>query len=165
MSSEKETIMYKKVLKLFATSTVREDGGAEKQCVKITFQNYKDGYKDDGSLIYIYRREEPGYIFDFDEKEYFDCIPLPEEKDIIFSGHLEDMHTFCEYYDITAEVGKVYAYWVGKGEPLKFLTGPCAVKMREREVWWHFDEILERTYALKRDFPFLDLLEVDGYLD
>ena len=152
--------MYKKVLKLTAQSTVIEQNGEEKQCVKIAFQNYKDCYQDDGSDIIIYRREEPGYIFDYDEKEYFDCLPLPTPKEVIFRGHLKDMHTFCEYYDTTAAVGKVYAYWVGKGEVGESLTGPVAVKMRDRSVWWHFDEVLERTYKLKEKFPNIDLLQV-----
>ena len=68
--------MYKKVLKLFAVSSVKEVMGEQKQCVKISFQNYKDGYSDDGSDIIIYRREEPGYIFDYDEKEYYNYDEL-----------------------------------------------------------------------------------------
>ena len=152
--------MFKKVLKLVGSSALLKVDGEEKQCVKITFQNYKDGARDDGSEIFIYRREEPGYIFDYDEREYFDCLEPPVENDLIFRGHLEDMHTFCEYYDLTAEVGKVYAYWVGKGEPCQSITGPVAVKMRDKTVWWHFDEILEKTYALKRDFPSVELFPV-----
>lgn len=152
--------MYKKVLKLSALSTVKRVDVVEKQCVKLTFQNYKDGYKDDGSEIIIYRREEPNYIFDYDEKEYFDCLNLPSEDDVIFRGHLEDMHTFCEYYDTTAEVGKVYAYWVGKGHVGESITGPCGVKIRNKDVWWHFDKVLSETYSLKKDFPSLELMNV-----
>lgn len=152
--------MYKKVLKLTAETTSREILGVKKRCVKISFQNYKDGYRDDGSTITIYRREEPGYIFDYDEKEYFDCLPLPTEADVIFRGHLEDLHTFCEYYDHEVELGKIYAYWVGKGEIGESITGPVAVKIRDEEVWWRFDRILEETYKLKRDFPTLHLIDL-----
>lgn len=152
--------MRKKVLKLFAKSTVTTVDGKEKQCVKITFQNYKDGYQDDGSDIIIYRRPEDGYIFDYDEREYFDCLPLPTKDNVIFRGTLPDLNTFCEYEDTDAEVGKVYAYWVGKGEIGESLTGPVAVKMRDREVWWHHDEILEKTYALERDFSNVTTLEM-----
>lgn len=149
----------KKVLKLVAKSTVGAKDGKECQCVKISFQYYKEGHPNDGKPVIIYRREEPKYIFDYEEWEYFDCL-LPRREDIIFKGHLEEKNTFCEYVDYDVKPGRVYAYWVGKESFGKAITGPAPVKVRDRRVWWHFDEILEKTYALKCDFPSIDLKEV-----
>lgn len=154
--------MRKKVLKLTASSTVTSVAGSKKQCVRISFQNYKDGHEliNDGSEVIIYRRHTPGYIFDYDEREYFDCLPPPTEDEVVFRGHLPDLHTFCEWDDTDAEVGKVYAYWVGKGEIGESITGPVAVKMRDRRVWWHYSEVLEKSYALARDFESVEVEEI-----
>ena len=152
--------MNKKVLKLFAELESADAEVAAQPCVKLTFQNYKDGYSDDGSEIFIYRREEPGYIFDYDEREYFECIAPPTAADVIFRGHLPDLHTFCEYRDTTVERGRVYAYWVGKGELCESLTGPVAVKVRDGDVWWRFERILRESESLVRDFPKLELVEL-----
>ena len=149
----------KKVLKLAAKSALDTKDGKECQCVKISFQYYKEGHQNDGKNVIIYRREEPKYVFDYDEWEYFDCL-LPRREDIIFNGHLEEKNTFCEYVDYDVRPGHVYVYWVGKGSFGKALTGPAPVKVRDRRVWWHFDEILAKTYALKRDFPDITLEEV-----
>ena len=149
--------MYKKVLKLTATTEVIFEGGKESEAVRLSFQNYKDGYTDDGSDIIIYRREEKGYIFDYDECEYFDCLPPPTEDEVIFRGHLADHGTFSEYYDSTVEPEGVYAYWVGKGEIGEALTGPVAIKIRDGEVWWRFDRIISEAYAIARDFPEVEI--------
>ncbi len=146
----------KKVLKLTATSACDEICG---QFVDVSFQLYKEGLEDDGSDVIIYRKEDTTFVFDYDYDEYFDCI-LPDADDIIFKGKLEVRHTFCEYRDFNVEVGKTYIYWVGRGEVGKALTGPIPVKVRDRRVWWHFDEILQKTYSLKDDFPSLELVEV-----
>ncbi len=142
----------KKVLKLKARSVVEVKDGNECQCVKVHFQVYKDGKPNFGSHVIIYRREETGYVFDYDEWEYFDCT-LPREDEIIFNGELEIDNTFCEYTDYDVEVGKTYVYWVGRVSYGEYLTGPVPVTVRNRHVWWHFDEVLEKTYALQKDFP------------
>jgi len=147
-----EELNMKKVLKLNARSVVEVKDGGECQCVKLNFQVYKDGKPNFGSHVIIYRREETGYVFDYDEWEYFDCL-LPREDEIVFDGELEIDNTFCEYTDYDVEVGKTYVYWVGRERFGEYLTGPAPVTVRDRRVWWHFDEILEKTYALQKDFP------------
>lgn len=150
----------KKALKLSASSITRTINGSEKTFARISFQSYKDGYEDDGSNVIIYRRETPGYIFGYDEEEYFDCLPLPTADEVIFRGRLPDLHTFCEYDDESSEIGKVYAYWVGKGEIGEALTGPVAIKLRDRRVWWSYDKIIAEIKKLTEDFPFIETHEV-----
>ena len=151
----------KKVLKLNARSVVEVKDGGECQCVKLNFQVYKDGKPNFGSHVIIYRREETGYVFDYDEWEYFDCL-LPREDEIIFDGELEIDNTFCEYTDYNVEVGKTYVYWIGRESFGKYLTGPAPITVRDRRVWWHFDEVLEKTYALQKEFPEQITLEQVG---
>ena len=150
----------KKVLKLRCSSICECDGQQEKQFVKVTFQNYKDGYKDDGSEIFIYRRETPEYVFDYDEEEYFDCIDPPTEDELIFKGHLPDLNTFAEYDDKTAKVGHVYAYWVGKGEIGEAISGPVAIKMRDSRVWWSYEKINQKIDSLASRYSTVEVREI-----
>lgn len=139
----------KKVLKFNAKTQI--DDKTNKQYVNLVFQTYKDGKTNFGGRVIIYRREESGYVYDYDEGEYFDCL-LPTENDIIFNGELPIDNTFSEYRDYDVEVGKVYAYWVGRESVGKFLTGPIAIKVRDLRVWWHFDTIVEKCYELQNSF-------------
>ncbi len=136
----------KKVLKFNATTEFDEQ--FNKPYVNLTFQTYKDGKQNFGGHVIIYRREEPNYIFDYDEGEYFDCL-LPNEKDIIFDGELNIVNTFSEYKDYDVEVGKVYAYWVGRESYGKYLTGPVPIKIRNLNVWWHYDKIIQTLNQLQ----------------
>jgi hypothetical protein len=160
MANNKKEYKMKKALKLSAASHTYNIGSKEHAVARLTFQNYKDGYEDDGSDVIIYRREAPGFIFGYDEEEYFDCLPLPTTEEMIFRGRLPDLHTFCEYDDKTAEIGKVYAYWVGKGEIGEALTGPVAIKLRDSRVWWSYDKIVSKIYELKKQFPAIEMREV-----
>lgn len=147
----------KKVLKLTAglvTGAVENERN-----VRLTFQYHRENMPCDGADVVIYRREEPGYIFDCDEEEYFDGLQ-PDESDVIYQGPIEVQSTFCEYVDTTAEAGKVYAYWVGKECVGKAIAGPVAIKVRDGRVWWHYDEVLERTEQIAKDFGGVELKTV-----
>ena len=139
----------KKVLKLTAKTEV--DKSTNKQYVNLTFQTYKDGRTNFGGHVIIYRREEPNYVYDYDEGEYFDCL-LPTENDIIFNGELEIDNTFSTYHDYDVEIGKVYVYWIGRESFGKYLTGPIAVKVRDLRVWWHFDTIVEKCNEIANKY-------------
>ncbi|MBQ8879685.1 MAG: hypothetical protein IJY69_02455 [Clostridia bacterium] len=142
--------MLKKVLKFTAKLVPSEKAG--KRNVLLSFQFYRENLTYTPSKIIVYRREEPNFIFDCDEEEYFDGL-VPKESDVIFEGELEIKDTFAEYLDTTAEEGKTYAYWVGKETVGQAITGPVAVKVRNGKVWLRFDEILEETNRLKSEFP------------
>lgn len=151
--------MIKKVLKLNAKAEVEHSDGADRQCVKLNFQYYKDGKPNPGGNIIIYRREEPGYVFDYDESEYFDCM-LPREEDIIFNGMLDVENTYCVYTDYNVEIGKVYVYWVGRDSYGKYLTGPAPVTVRDARVWWSYEKISEVERELERNYPEVALKQV-----
>ena len=142
--------MIKKVLKLKA-GLIMNDNGID-PAVKITFQYHRENMPSDGMDLVIYRREEPGFIFDCDEAEYFDGL-LPTPDDVIYSGSLPIEYTYGTFVDYDAEKGKTYAYWVGKGEIGEAVAGPVAIKVRDPEVWWHYDRVLEETKALSQAYP------------
>lgn len=152
-------MFMKKVLKLSARADVEYANGDERQCVKLNFQYFKDGKPNPGGNVIIYRREEPGYVFDYDESEYFDCM-LPNEEDIIFNGTLEVENTYCVYTDYDIEIGKVYVYWVGRESFGKYLTGPVPVTVRDSRVWWSYEKITEKERELQRNYPTVMLKQV-----
>ena len=141
--------MLKKVLKL--TARLVPDTEPYKRAVELSFQYFRENLKCIPGEIVIYRREEPGFVFDCDEDEYFHGL-MPTADDVIFRGTLEITDTFCRFIDRTAELGKTYAYWVGKGNVGEAITGPAAVKIRSGKVWFNFDEILKETERLESDF-------------
>ena len=149
----------KKVLKLSARVETDCVDGSERECVKLNFQYFKDGKPNPGGNVIIYRREEPGYVFDYDESEYFDCM-LPNEEDIIFDGMLEVENTFSVYTDRDVEIGRVYVYWVGREAFGKYLTGPVAVKVRDSRVFWSYERIAAAERELIRKHPSVALKQV-----
>ncbi len=149
--------MIKKVLKLNAKLVPSAEEG--KRNVLLSFQFYRENLKCYPARIIIYRREEPNFVFDCDEQEYFDGL-LPQDGDIIFNGELEIKDTFSEYLDTTAEEGKTYAYWVGKESVGQAIAGPVAVKVRNGKVWLLYDEIIEETNRLKSNFSGVKIKQI-----
>ena len=146
----------KKVLKLNATVIKNK---LNKPCVRLDFQTFKDGKTNFGGHVIIYRREETNYVYDYDEGEYFNCL-LPTENDIIFDGELPIENTFSTYFDNDVEIGKVYAYWVGRESFGKFLTGPIPIKVRDLNVWWHYDDIVNKIFELQRKYSAVSVKQV-----
>ena len=144
----------RKVLKSTATLTTREINGKEKVCVRLHFQYNKEGKTFESGNIKIYRRREDGYVFDWDEIEYFDGM-MPEESDLIYDGMPEIRGTFSEFIDSDVELGGVYVYWIVKGDSTP--AGPLAVKIRSSELWWRIDRIVNEIEALSRDYPEITL--------
>lgn len=147
----------RKVLKSYATLITKNINGQEKECVKLYFQYNKEGKPLEDGSIKIYRRREDGYVFDWDEIEYFDGM-TPEVSDLIFEGDLDVHGTFCEYVDTDVELGGIYVYWIVKGDSTP--AGPLAVKIRDHELWWRFDRITKEIEALAKDFPEVTLKKV-----
>ena len=142
-----------KVQKFNAKCVFEDKNGEKVPCVKLNFQvNKWDAPPKDGfQLVDVYRREEPDFRHDYDEWEYFEGL-VPREEDLIFSGEVEISNTFSEFSDYDVEIGKVYVYWIGKGDVGVRLSAPRPIKVRDPYIWWSFDEILSRTYALRDRF-------------
>ena len=139
-----------KVQKFNAKCVFEDNNGERVPCVKLNFQvNKWDAPPKDGfQLVDVYRREEPDFKYDYDECEYFEGL-VPREEDLIFSGEIEICNTFSEFSDYDVEIGKVYAYWIGKGDAENRLSSPRPIKVRDSYIWWSFDEILKNTEELK----------------
>ncbi len=140
----------RKVLKSTAITVLKEVAGKEKECVRIRFQHNKEIKPLEDGIIRIYKRKDTGFVFDWDEMEYFDGM-LPEKEELIFEGELPIVGTFCEYFDTDVEIGGVYVYWVTKGDSTP--AGPLAVKVRDRRIWWSYDKIVSEINGICRDFP------------
>ena len=140
----------RKVLKATAKVITEQTNGRERECVRLYFQYNKEIKPLEEGVIRIYKRHDTGFVFDWDEIEYFDGM-TPTAEELIFEGELPIVGTFCEYIDRDVKVGEVYVYWVTKGDSAP--TAPLAVKVRDQRLWWSFDRIVSEIEALKRDFP------------
>ena len=147
----------KKVLKFNAQVVKNKETNAP--CVRLDFQTYKDGKTNFGGHVIIYRREEPNYVYDYDEGEYFNCL-LPNKDDVIFDGELPIENTFSTFYDNNVEIGKVYVYFVGRESFGKYLTGPIPVKIRDLNVWWRYDDIVDKIFNLEKTYPQVSVKQV-----
>ena len=110
-------------------------------------------------VVKIYRKEMPGFQFDYDEEEYFDDYS-PTEDDIIYQGTLEVKHGYSEYKDYDVQTGMVYAYWVKTEASDWKVTGPVGVKIRDPRVWWHFDKIMSEMKILEDKYKNVSLVQV-----
>ena len=146
----------RKVLKSTATTITQKVNGREKECVRLYFQYNKEGKTYEEGDIKIYRRLDDGYVFDWDEMEYFDGM-MPTSDELIFEGRLPEQGTFCEYIDENVEIGNVYVYWIVKGDSTP--AGPLAVKVRDSRVWWRYDKILAEIERIKTDFTRIEVKE------
>lgn len=142
----------RKVLKSTARVVVRDS----RECVRLYFQYNKEIKPMEDGPIKIYRKLDTGFTFDWDEMEYFDGM-LPSDEDLIFEGEIPVINTFCEYIDRDVELGRVYVYWIVKGDSTP--AGPLAVKIRDSRIWWSYERIAEEVMALKRDFPEIEVIE------
>ena len=135
----------------FNAKCVFEEGeGGIIPCVKLNFQVHADDNppRIGTQSVIIYRREETDFVYGRDESEYFEGL-VPSESDIIFRGEIPVENTFSEYSDYNVEVGKVYAYWVGRTNVGELVSSPRPIKVRDSYIWWSFDEILKNTEELK----------------
>jgi hypothetical protein len=140
----------KKVQKLFAKCVTEEINGHNVPCVKLNFQVHADDNppRIGTQSVIIYRREEPDFVYGRDESEYFEGL-VPTENDIIFRGDIEVLNTFSEYSDYDIEIGKVYAYWVGRTNVGELVSSPRPIKVRDGYIWWSFDKIQKKIEELK----------------
>ena len=149
----------RKVLKSTATVITKKIGNAEKECVELRFQYNKEIKPIEDGAIKIYKRHDEGFVFDWDEMEYFDgMLPTPDE--LIFDGEIPVVGTFCEFVDEDVELGEVYVYWIAKGDSAP--AGPLAVKIRSSRIWWSYDRICNELDSLAADFPSAELI-TEGY--
>ena len=142
----------KKVQKLNVKCVFEDKNGEKVPCVKLNFQVHADdkpprvGFQQ----VVIYRREEPDFVYGRDESEYFEGL-VPSENDILFNGNIDVLNTFSEFSDYDVEIGRVYAYWVGR--EVGVLTSDARpIKVRDPYVWWSFDEILSKIYELRDQY-------------
>ena len=147
----------RKVLKSTATLITKVIDGKERECVRLYFQYNKEGKTLEDGDIKIYRRCDESYVFDWDEIEYFDGMQ-PKDGELIYEGSLEIKGTFCEFIDTDVELGKIYVYWIVKGDSTP--AGPLAIKIRDHELWWRFDRICGEIKKLKDDFPEIELKKI-----
>jgi hypothetical protein len=140
----------RKVLKATVTTVTKNVNGNEKECVRLYFQYNKEGKTYEEGNVKIYRRRDTGYVFDWDEMEYFDGMQ-PSDDELIFDGRPTERGTFCEYIDEDVELGSVYVYWIVKGDSTP--AGPLAIKVRDSRIWWRLDKIISEMERLCADFP------------
>ena len=133
--------------------TATEETESEKQHVELTFVIKPD------NMVTVYRKKIEGMIFDFDEEEYFDDFS-PSEGDCIYQGFPEITHCFGKICDFDVETGATYAYWVKTENSGGRITGPVGVKVRDPKVWWHYDKIMDRMYALENAYENVSCVSV-----
>ncbi len=146
----------RKVLKATAKVITKYENGQPRECVRLYFQHNKEIKPIEDGPIRIYKRHDTGFVFDWDEMEYFDCM-TPTADELIFEGELPINGTFCEYIDEDVKLGQVYVYWITKGDSTP--AGPMAVKIRDSRLFWHFDKIVEEMKKIAEDFPEVSLVE------
>ena len=147
------------VLKSTAKVITIEENGTLRECVRLYFQYNKEIKPLEEGKIRIYKRRDTGFVFDWDEMEYFDGM-TPTEDELIFEDNIPIRGTFCEYIDRDVELGGVYVYWIAKGDSRP--AGPLAVKIRDSRLMWHFDKIEREIKSLAADFEGVSA-ELEGY--
>jgi Zinc carboxypeptidase len=111
--------------------------------------------------IRIYRKSVPQFTWGKHYAEHFDGMD-PEEATLIFDGLIEPINNRkFEYVDEAVTVGKTYAYWVSCS-PGRLPTGPLAVRLRDRRIWWPQHDVSARLAAIARAHPDLATLKRYG---
>ena len=149
----------RRVLKSTVKAMPYEKDGKVFECVRLRFQYNKEWKPYEKGDIKIYRRLENGFVFDWDEWEYFDLM-TPTEEDLIFEGETSECGTFSDFFDYDVERGNVYVYWIRKGD--SSLAGPLPVKVRNSNIWWRHERIFNEAKELSERFSGVEL-EIAGY--
>lgn len=106
--------------------------------------------------VKIYRQTSVN-IFGQAYMEFFDGA-APSEADILYKGEVPKQGRKLEFRDNTVRIGEVYCYWIA-GENIP-PSGPVALKVRDRLVWWPKRTLLDRIGKLAGESPGLvDLFE------
>lgn len=101
--------------------------------------------------IKIYRLSCPDFVFGKDYDEYFNNLNY-QDGECIFQGEIELLlDAKFKFIDKTAETGSTYAYWIASSEGAP--VGPLPVKVREQEVWWSYEKVVEEIEKLKIAYP------------
>lgn len=114
---------------------------------------FKKEFRHHFEKIRVYRMECPDFKYGTDYGEYFPAQDYKKAEQI-FYGKLDPLlDNKFHYEDKTAKIGATYCYWIGtdKGEP----EGPLGVKVRDPEVWWSYDKVMERVATLQKNYPAL----------
>lgn len=130
-----------------------KDGRVRLSCFKSTpFFTTTQKEPPDSVRLRIWRANLPGFRFGQDYDEYFHGLRW-QDAEVIFEGPLSALNNRkFEFTDERVELGRTYAYWVAtdRGD---LPTGPAAVKVRDRRVWWTWEEVQRRLDRLAAEFP------------
>lgn len=136
----------------------------EQDAVRLTFYLTtpvfdSSGGNDAPTRIRITRKAMPRFRWGQDYAEYFDGVNARGSR-CLFDGPIEPINRRkFEYLDTTVETGQTYVYWVSS-EGFR-PTGPAAIRMRDRRVWWPHDLVSARLDAIAKAHP--DLASVTSY--
>ncbi|CAG5000221.1 Murein peptide amidase A [Dyadobacter sp. CECT 9275] len=112
---------------------------------------FKKEFSHHFAKMRIYRMECPDFKYGTDYGEYFPAQDY-KKADLIFHGKMEPLLD-CKFHfeDTTAKIGSTYSYWIGtdEGEP----EGPLAVKVRDPEVWYKYEQVQEKVALLQKKYP------------
>lgn len=150
--------MYKHA---FSQLTARvEDGGVRLAFYLTTpvFEARRDNQTI--SSIRVYRKCAKGFKWGKDYAEHFDGMNHGEAE-VIFEGLIEPINNRkFEFLDEKAKAGETYVYWVSCSLGLH-PTGPVAVRVRDRRLWWPHREVQSRLAGIAKNYP--DLASVEQY--
>jgi len=111
--------------------------------------------------IKIYRLLCPDFVFGTDYEEYFHGLSYTKGE-LVFQGNIDPI-LGCKYrfVDESAKTNAVYAYWIAssEGEPL----GPLPVKIRDTDVWWSHEKVMNCIEKMKNSYPEYVKVEEIGF--
>ncbi len=95
------------------------------------------------------------FVFGTDYEECFQGCK-PGEQDVIFEGALAaGNHRKYTFVDNHVEAGRTYTYFMGSRSAAVPPVGPVAIKVRDWELWWPYQEVMRRMSALAARHPAL----------
>ena len=107
--------------------------------------------------IRVYRKSEPAFTFGQDYAEYFDGLCWTDAE-LIFAGTLEAGNDRkYTYVDDKVAPCTTYAYWIAGAEAEP--TGPVAVRVRDKDVWWSQARVEQEMARLAASYP--DMVRVE----
>lgn len=94
----------------------------------------------------IYRQEQPDFTSNMDGQEFFLGLD-GQDAELIYEGALPPINERRhEYRDGEVELAKTYTYFVQTACSRRI--GPIPVMVRDPEIWWSYEYLLERLNRL-----------------
>lgn len=147
VNSEQSTVNYR---------TLREgniyfDGNKVVVTAYKSMRFFKKEFRHHFEKMRIYRMDCPDFKFGTDYGEYFPALDY-KKAELIFHGKMEPLlDNKFHFEDSNVKFGSTYCYWIGtdEGEP----EGPLGVRVRDPEVWYKYDQVLEKIDLLQKKYP------------